>query len=196
MAKTIDSTISVKSQAACPFEIALATHCAPVLFGKKPAALFPERCLPDTCPWQLLREQGFLMVRLCRQNQNTLILICHPSLLEASLSDESTCKTLKEMGYPVQKSWRALLGFLCKRFRESPSFPHEVGFFLGYPPKDVLGFMRCAGNSKLCGAWKVYGDEAEAARCFDEYARCRELLLDFIQNGGSILRTRLTAKAC
>lgn len=179
----------------CPFEMALANHCAPVLFGKKPAALFPARCLPDYCPWQLLHKQGFRTVRLCRRNQFPLIFIYHPALLEDCLANEATHSTLKEIGYPIQRNWRALLGFLYRRFREAPSFPHEVGFFLGYPPEDVLGFMQCARSNKLCGVWKVYGDEARAALCFDEYARCRELLLAHIHNGGSILSDGLPALA-
>lgn len=180
---------------ACPFEMALANYCAPVLFGKKPAALFPARCFPEACPWQLLRDQGFRTIRLCRQNQNPLIFIYHPALLEASLANEATHSTLKEIGYPIQRNWRALLGFLYRRFRDAPSFPHEVGFFLGYPPEDVLGFMQCPRGSKSCGVWKVYGDEAQAALRFDEYARCRELLLAHIHSGGSILSDSLPALA-
>ena len=179
--------------AACPFEMALANHCAPVLFGKKPAVLFPERCFPDMSPWRLLRDRGFQTVRLYRKDQNPLILIYHPDLLKASLANASASRALQEIGYPIQGNWRAQLGFLYRRFREAPTFPHEVGFFLGYPPEDVLGFMRCAKSSKLCGVWKVYGDEAKASQRFDEYARCRELLLEHIQSGGSILRENLPA---
>lgn len=180
---------------ACPFEVALAKHCAPVLFGKKPASLLPERCFPEACPWRLLRKQGFQTVRLCRQDQKPLILLYHPALLEASLAHEAVSGALKELGYPTQKDWRAMLGFLCRRFRNSPSFPHEVGFFLGYPPEDVLGFMQCSKSCKRCGMWKVYGDEKKAALLFDEYARCRKLLLEHIQNGGSILGESLPALA-
>ena len=50
------------------------------------------------------------------------------------------------------------------RLRRESDFPHEVGLFLGYPPRDVEGFIReKARRAKCTGAWKVYGDE-EAAR--------------------------------
>ena len=179
--------------AICPFELALATHCAPVLLGKKPAALFPERSLPDTCPWELLHHQGFRTVRLYWRGQTPLIFVYHPDLLAASLANEATHSTLGGMGYPIQKSWRALLGCLYRRFRDSASFPQEVGFFLGYPPEDVLGFMQCPKGNKLCGVWKVYGDEDQAVMRFDEYARCRTALLTHIQNGGSILSESFSA---
>lgn len=181
--------------AADHFEMALANHCAPVLFGKKPAALFPEQCFPKDCPWQLLYDQGFQTVRLSGSNRFPLILIYHPKLLETSLANEAISNKLKEIGYPIQKNWRSLLGFLYKRFRESPTFPHEVGFFLGYPPEDVLGFMRCPKSDKLCGTWKVYGDEDQATRRFAEYARCREILLERVKSGGSILNDGLSALA-
>jgi len=40
---------------------------------------------------------------------------------------------------------------LARRMKENvarDSFPHEVGFFLGYPPEDVVGFMK--HNAKEC----------------------------------------------
>lgn len=38
-------------------------------------------------------------------------------------------------------------------------FPHEIGFFFGYPAEDVFAFIREKGhNYKLVGDWKVYGD--------------------------------------
>ncbi|MBE6381939.1 MAG: DUF3793 family protein [Lentisphaerae bacterium] len=40
--------------------------------------------------------------------------------------------------------------------------PHEVGVFIGYPLKDVAGFMRHIPATPVHrGAWRVYGD-AEA----------------------------------
>ncbi|MGI6544980.1 MAG: DUF3793 family protein [Fastidiosipilaceae bacterium] len=195
----METKTNAVGKTSCPaadlFEMALANHCAPVLFGKKPAALFPERCFPKDCPWQLLYDQGFQTVRLSGSNRFPLILIYHPKLLEASLANEAIYNKLKEIGYPIQKNWRSLLGFLYKRFRESSTFPHEVGFFLGYPPEDVLGFMRCPKNDKLCGVWKVYGDEDQATRRFAEYARCREILVERVKSGGSILNDGLSALA-
>lgn len=195
METKMNARVATRHPTAGHFEEALANHCAPVLFGKKPAALFPEHCFPKDCPWKLLYDQGFRTVRLSGSNRFPLILIYHPELLEASLADEAITNTLKEIGYPIQKNWRSLLGFLHKRFRESPTFPHEVGFFLGYPPEDVLGFMRCPKSGKLCGAWKVYGDEDQATRRFAEYDRCREILLERIKNGGSILNDGLSTLA-
>jgi hypothetical protein len=86
------------------------------------------------------------------------------------------------------------LRYLAKRFRESEEFPHEIGFFLGYPPEDVLGFIRHRGaRCKLCGTWKVYSDVEKARLLFGEYARCRQRLLEYIRGGGTIFDENLPA---
>ncbi|WP_255396957.1 DUF3793 family protein [Geobacter sp. DSM 9736] len=39
------------------------------------------------------------------------------------------------------------------------SFPHEIGIFLGYSLKDVIGFMGWAPLPFTCqGPWKIFGD--------------------------------------
>jgi hypothetical protein len=88
----------------------------------------------------------------------------------------------------------AQLCYLAGRFRESEEFPHEIGFFLGYPPEDVLGFIRHRGaHCKLCGMWKVYSDVEKARFLFSEYARCRQRLLEYIREGGTIFDKNLPA---
>jgi hypothetical protein len=75
-----------------------------------------------------------------------------------------------------------------ERFRESGPFPHEVGFFLGYPPEDVIGFMENNGKGcKLCGTWKVYGDVEKARACFREYSLCRKRLVEHMRGTQSAL---------
>ena len=47
------------------------------------------------------------------------------------------------------------------------------GLFLGYPPDDVAGFIRCGAKCFKCvGDWKVYRDEVEAKRLFARYQAC------------------------
>src|SRR5699024_9979090 len=53
------------------------------------------------------------------------------------------------------------------------SFPHEIGFFLGYPYEDVVGFIENEGENYLCsGCWKVYARERDAQSCFCCYKNC------------------------
>lgn len=170
------------------FETVLATHCAPVFLGKKPAALFPLGTLQESCPWGQLRQRGFPVLRLTPQGRgrSPLVLVCHPQLLQDTLDREPTRGVLAEMGYPVHRGWRAMVAHLARRFREEAVFPHEVGFFLGYPPGDVLGFLAGAKPQNLCGPWRVYGNPDGAAACFADYATCRQVLLEHLGRGGSI----------
>jgi hypothetical protein len=114
--------------------------------------------------------------------------------------------TLHSLGYPEPPGGRAersawpyagldvQLRHLAKRFREGAEFPHEIGFFLGYPPEDVLGFIRHRGaHCKLCGMWKVYSDVEKARLLFSEYARCKERLFEYIRRGGTIFDKNLPA---
>ncbi|MDR1470085.1 MAG: DUF3793 family protein [Spirochaetaceae bacterium] len=174
-------------------DMTLARHCAPVLMGKKPAALFPR----PSC-WEVMAERpvlGNVRFLLLRRRKTTLVFAYRPQLLAAALNAPVVRKTLADLGYPLETTAEEAdnimpcLAALGRRFREGADFPHEVGFFLGYPPADVLGFMRHGGSRcKLCGMWQVYGDAARAAALFAEYARCREVLLKHVQNGGAILR--------
>jgi hypothetical protein len=173
-------------------DMTLARHCAPVLLGKKPAALFPKPAWWD----ELLPEKvtmGKLRFLTLRRNKTDLVFVYCPQLLSRTLESEKACKTLDALGYPVEAAdpeERAArcLAFLERRFWESEDFPHEVGFFLGYPPDDVVGFMRYRGSRcKLCGMWKVYSDVPRAVALFAEYAKCRERLVRHVLNGGRIM---------
>jgi hypothetical protein len=174
-------------------DMALARHCAPVLMGKKPAALFPQPSCWDEALTErpVLGNVRFLSFR--RRGKNRLVFAYRPRLLAVTLDTPTVQRTLTALGYPLEtgaaEAIAPCLAFLGRRFRESADFPHEVGFFLGYPPADVLGFLRHGGSHcKLRGMWQVYGDTVRAAALFAEYARCREVLLKHVRSGGTIVR--------
>ena len=110
-----------------------------------------------------------------RERKNTaLIYVYRPSRLARCLEEPEARELLFRYGY-VDAGMSDSLEHLRERFRESRGFPHEIGIFLGYPLCDVKGFIEHVGRDcKLCGIWKVYGDEKEAAACFARYERCRE----------------------
>ncbi len=168
------------------FEAFLAHQCAPVLLGKKPAALLAASAAPEICPWELLRAQGFQTLKL-RWRHKRMLLFFRPGALEGALADPQARGALAQLGYPAGGDLKVLLRALYARFRDSGSFPREVVFFLGYPPEDVLGFMRCDRDCKRCGPWKVFGDEGRAAALMAEHARCKEKLVKLLGEGGSIL---------
>ena len=67
------------------------------------------------------------------------------------------------------------------------SFPHEIGFFLGYPYEDVIGFIDNEGENFLCsGCWKVYAKERDAQTCFCCYKNCTTMYQQLFDEGVSI----------
>jgi hypothetical protein len=194
------------------FEALLARYGAPVLLGKKPAALFAlsrgaaalmdaapgDSTLEDPVPagtaWPPAGRDRPRFLNLARPGRNPLVFVFRPPLLERTLEDPRIRRALRGFGYPVSEGPGALLRCLGRRLRESREFPHEIGFFLGYPPRDVLGFICHRGaHCKLRGPWMVYGDVERAAALFREYAGCRRRLLDYLQRGGTVFDENLPA---
>lgn len=66
-------------------------------------------------------------------------------------------------------------------------FPHEIGYFLGYPCDDVYEFIAQHGeNYKIFGAWKVYTNVEQALATFDAYRACTQHLTFIYQQGCSL----------
>lgn len=62
--------------------------------------------------------------------------------------------------------------------------PHEIGFFLGYPYDDVVGFIENKGENSLCsGCWKVYSRARDAQACFCCYKTCTAAYEDLFDEG-------------
>lgn len=176
-------------------------HGAPVLVGIKPACLFSVKIaqyphLDEDIKRlnTILQKNGLCVHPICRCEGNALLFIYRRSMIEQSLSDVGVGLYLNEQGYSREEGLDAMLGRLFSRLPHCTSFPHEVGIFLGYPLVDVVGFVKHGGrNCKLCGYWKVYGDECTAQRLFDAYDRCKKELADLYKQGVSF--TQLCAVA-
>ena len=67
-----------------------------------------------------------------------------------------------------------LLAFLRERFAVE-RIPHEVGVFIGYPLKDVKGFMEKLPRTPVHrGDWTVFGDAAESLEKMSLYRKAEE----------------------
>lgn len=171
------------------FEQTLALHCAPSLTGIKPADLVawapPEQGGGDLLDYyaKLLDRRGIRLWVLGPYRTRTLLLIFRPRQLDCWLDQPQVTAMLEQIGYPMGTGTEALLNHLRRRLQNG-EFPHEIGLFLGYPPEDVVGFLRDGGRScKLCGPWKVYGDVEEASRRFAAFQRCRASLSSRVAQG-------------
>lgn len=69
----------------------------------------------------------------------------------------------------------------------SCTFPHEMGFFLGYPYEDVLGFIEHEGRDCLAvGPWKVYAHLDRALATFKRFRRCTQTYTHIYRHGCGI----------
>lgn len=90
---------------------------------------------------------------------------------------------LRSAGY-TNADLDGLLAQLACRLKTQPEFPREIGIFLRYPLRDVVGFIENRGqNFTCCGFWKSYGDPAETQACFDRYRRCIQTYVAMFEQG-------------
>jgi len=171
----------------------LIDFCSPTLAGIKTASLMSirydsvEDAKTDIRDMNaLFVKKGLRAVPLKFKANRALIYVYRPGFLKKDLLNPKARESLSELGYPCDKL-EACVAMLSLRVKKSVDFPHEIGFFLGYPPGDVLGFIKKEGKEYKClGMWKVYDDEEYAKKKFTEYDRCRNCYRTFWKNGMKI----------
>ncbi|MBR2934486.1 MAG: DUF3793 family protein [Oscillospiraceae bacterium] len=162
------------------YDALLVRHCAPTLAGLKTGSLFscsfaqPKEMHSCLRHWNgQLYGKGLHVLPLCRRKGRTLIYLYRSSALLSDFNCKQTAQLLKQRHYPLPCPERCI-AHLIKQLAHGVSFPHEIGLFLGYPPEDVLGFIRNPAACKFSGCWKVYGDVPTAQTCFDAYRKCTQ----------------------
>lgn len=179
------------------FETLLVRLCAPTLAGLKPANLFRFE-MPDFAGMQRLADHwqaqlaprgiAVRVLKSCRKTGAHLIYVYRPAKLAAILQQRPVRAYLAAAGYPGGGD-EAYLQRLSDRLCCDGDFPHEIGLFLGYPLRDVVGFVENRGkNYTCCGDWKTYGDPTEARQQFARYRKCTEVYLRCFEGGTPISR--------
>lgn len=144
---------------------------------------------------RMLEPCGVAVRVVARRACGALVYVYRPDQLARALSDRRIRARLGEWGYETGGTgWlvpaiEQLGGRLERCHRRDPKagFPHEVGFFLGYPYDDVMGFIEHEGRDYLCcGCWKVYAEKERAMACFKRYRRCTQAYVALLEMGASI----------
>ena len=118
----------------------------------------------------ILKILGLNYLELKVDAESSLILFYHEDALRSALQQEENRKILHSLGYP-EGGLQVQLQFLQHRFSEE-KLPHEIGVFIGYPAKDVSGFLRNLPRTPVHrGDWAVFGDAQESLRKMDLYRR-------------------------
>ena len=133
-----------------------------------------------------LVPKGVRIIPLRLSEEKVLLYIYRPGKLKKDFAVKETSELLEEYGYTVDEPGRCIVQ-LSRRLNESEEFPHEVGLFLGYPIEDVKGFIENGAEGYKCvGYWKVYGNEHDAKKQFEQYRRCTKAYCSQWKNGKSI----------
>lgn len=173
----------------------LIRYCAPTLAGIKTGSLFGCSCgcIDDLRKSvralnKRLTPKGLRLLPLRFSDGRALMYIYRPSCLQRDLRHDAASLILRKYGYCTD-SCEHCIAQLSRRLTSADAFPHEIGLFLGYPPKDVAGFIEhSACGSKYTGYWKVYGDVDSARQKFEQFRKCSQVYQQCWENGSPLER--------
>lgn len=178
----------------------LLVKLAPVLLGVKPSGLL--RLTSCRLPAMKKQHELFCLHQneilaalqlecriLKRNSENVVVLFFRTETLRRTLAEPAHSTFLAHRGY----SPGAELKELETRCRENQEFPHEIGVFLGYPLKDVCGYIE---NPAGClalprGLWRVAGDPGESLKIMERFRRAEATVRKLIERNATLEETLL-----
>ena len=171
----------------------LITYCAPTLAGLKAANLFSYRFKDRNMLNRQVRDinrklapKGVCLIPIYVDGERVLMYLYRPGMLKEAISSEKSRSILEKEGYPEGGNGKRL-ACLAQRIKDSDSFPHEIGLFLGYPPEDVEGFMTLGSSNAIAsGFWKVYHNADQAEQTFERFRRCNKAYSDQYKKGRTL----------
>ncbi len=113
----------------------------------------------------------FAIVKSVKEKKQ--LFIYHRERLEATLASAPVRRYLEDLGYPQEGGTTQLVRILTERLRGT-RFPHEIGIFLGYPLKDVRGFMGAKIPYRKTMGWRMYGDVHQSEEIYWQHADARK----------------------
>ena len=178
---------------ACCLDELLIRYSAPTLAGIKTGNLFAIKGKLDNKLKESIaqfnskaKQKNICLIPIKCQGCRTLLYIYRPKLLAQDLKCQKCKCFLRELGYPVDRSSACVREYIS-RLSESPEFLHEIGFFLGYPADDVIGFIQQGPKQAKCNVtWLVYSDVDRAKNIAKAFRTCSKIYYDNWQNGKSL----------
>ena len=178
----------------------IALEAAPVWSGDRPALTLCLRgCPRPGAPCDesaFVRQAGALLPalglsarRLRRGADGCQWLFYDPARLAARLAAPDVAAFLRARVWPTERG--AALARLAAEFAAAPqTCPPEVGVFLGYPVRDVAGFIERPGEAlPLRGApWRVFAPAGDSLRLMARIRAVRARALHFLALESDALR--------
>ena len=151
-----------------PAEILAVDRCpCPQTTGHTQAAI----CMGQR---EVLEKIGLPYRILQLREIRSLVMFYDPDLLWETLAKPYTMEYLRRHGYTDCVRLEDFLERLTRHF-ENGAFAHEVGLFLGYPLKDVVGFIANRAQITYQGSWRVYGKPEPSLQLMERFRRARAL---------------------
>lgn len=126
------------------------------------------------------RHSEIKLIFINKNNGKKQLLVYHKKSIERVINSYVVAKHLSEFGYPIGGTVEGYMDVLVSRLT-GDEFPHEIGFFFGYPPKDVLGYMGIVDLPLVkTDGWKVYGNEVLSKRIKDGFIKAKEIVNDIV----------------
>lgn len=164
-------------------------HAAGVLFAKKPGELIIMKkdmfglnapaCQAITASFC---RSWNLDHRLLYDNGHSLkIILFRTAAVDRRIAAASKKILHCVLKYPFGLDSALFFAEVAERWHASGSIPHEIGIALGYPLKDVWGFMGISADScsGSCG-WKIFGDPEPSMKKKHRYEKARALASHYI----------------
>ncbi|MCT4662864.1 MAG: DUF3793 family protein [Tissierellales bacterium] len=149
---------------------------SPVIFGQKPSEIISipksnfESIEEIQAHFSACSKIKFKVIDFSQYSYK--VFFFHPSKLESTLKNKSNLIFLSKLGY--SSSFEKIL---CELFLKISfgNIPDEIGVFLGYPLKDVIGFI---GHPSLpyvkTQAWRIYGNPRLSDQLYSQFVKSKE----------------------
>ena len=109
------------------------------------------------------------------------LVFINKDALSITLNNKKCLNFLKFIGYPSNYDLDEYLNILIDKLN-SDNFPHEIGIFLGYPLKDVVGFMGYGKNELVeVKNWRIYGDKEISYEVYNNFMRDKAIMKEMIE---------------
>lgn len=164
------------------FERWLFVHSACVLFADKAGELLAitpgqfdlDAARLDARLGEVGQRWNFDYAILHETDLSIKVIVYRSERVLDQLRKTPPCTLCEKLGYCAGVDPVTFLSEIARRWRESGEIPHEIGLALGYPVKDVLGYMGHNGLActSQCG-WRVYGNPAPSLAANQRFAAAR-----------------------
>ena len=159
-----------------------------VILGSKPAEIINVPGSKEDKKIKLSQIEAFFSncsrityIIITTHDGGKRVLFINEKSMEKVLVNKRCINFLKFVGYSSDYELNDYMDELVFRL-QSEEFPHEIGVFLGYPLKDVLGFMGYGKNELVeVRNWRIYGDKEISYEVYNNFMRDKAIMKEMIE---------------